>query len=202
MPFTNSRETDTLQIVGVIRHSMATYATDGDGILVTRSAGERAWSDVEKAMASQRGDYVVALDFEGVKAISVPFADTSVGRLMSGRASGYYDHYPMVLVNANEDVRETIDAALRVRRLHVLALSHGRPDLLGGDGILEETFEKAMELGEFTVNRLADELNLTPQAANNRLFALIRAGALARSRSHPERGGRSFLYSVPRMTAA
>ncbi|MDQ3379954.1 MAG: hypothetical protein M3546_06485 [Actinomycetota bacterium] len=184
-----------------MHHTMSSY-DGGDGVLITRAEADRARGDIERGIAAQRGDYIVVLDFKGVRAISVPFADSCLGRLLGSRAAGYYDEYPMVVVNATEEVRETIDAALRLRHLYVLALSEGRPDLLGGETILQQTMEKADELREFTVAELSKVLNVSPQAANNRLHALVRAGALARERRPPERGGKQFVYRLPETDAA
>jgi predicted transcriptional regulator len=40
-------------------------------------------------------------------------------------------------------------------------------------------------------------MELSPQAANNRLRQLTKAGALQRERINPAHGGREFRYSVP-----
>jgi predicted transcriptional regulator len=53
-------------------------------------------------------------------------------------------------------------------------------------------------LGQFSVTEIAERLGVTPQAANNRIKALLRTGALSRQRSDPARGGREYLYRVPR----
>jgi DNA-binding transcriptional ArsR family regulator len=141
--------------------------------------------------------------FDDVRAVTVPFADESIARLLNGRLSGYYGDHPFVILNANEDVRETIAAALRIRHLIALAFAEdGSPDLLGGDLLLGETIRVASRLGEFSVIDLAHRLNLSPQAANNRLRALLRAGAVHRKRVAPSRGGKEFRYEVPGSEAA
>jgi hypothetical protein len=55
---------------------------------------------------------------------------------------------------------------------------------------------EAREL-DFTVAEIAEKLQLTPQAANNRLAHLVRSGALSRARIIPARGGREFRYELP-----
>lgn len=192
MEIIDTRETAILR---EMQHTMSSYGDDG--VLVSRAEGDRARADIERGLSVQRGDHVVVLDFKDVRAISVSFADSCLGRLLGSRAAGYYDEYPMVIVNAAEEVRETIDAALRLRHLYMLALSDGRHDLLGGETILQQTMEKADELREFTVTDLAKVLNVSPQAMNNRLHSLVRAGALARERRPPDRGGKQFVYRVP-----
>jgi hypothetical protein len=175
---------------------MAQYGEGG--VLDTRAAGERALADIDRAIATHRADTVIALDFAGVRAITVPFADACLGKLLTGRAAGFYEDHPMVLLDANEDVRETIALALRYRNLVALVLGNGGPPaLLGADEVLEETMSAALELQDFSVIDLASRLNLSPQAANNRLRHLLRNGALERERVNPRTGGREFRYRVP-----
>ena len=190
---TKVRESDTL---APMTHPMAQYGQPR-GVLTTRAAGEQALADIEKVIAAQTPGAVITLDFRDVEAISVPFADACLGRLLTGRVAGYYEDHPIVLLNANEDVRATIGLALRYRHLVALALGDGGPELLGADEVLEQTMRAAVELQDFSVVDLAARLDLTPQAANNRLRHLIRSGALARQRVSPERGGREFRYRVP-----
>jgi hypothetical protein len=195
MEITDRRESVTIRSM---RHPMAQYAPNDDGVLDTRAAGERALSDLERAIAARPDHAVIALDFSGVRAITVPFADASLGRLLTGRVAGFYEDQPIVLVDANEDVRETIALALRYRNLVALVLgSGGPPRLLGADEVLEKTMNAALELQDFSVIDLASRLNLTPQAANNRLRHLMRNGALERERVNPRSGGREFRYRVP-----
>jgi hypothetical protein len=171
-----------------------------DGILTGASAGEHARSAIERAMQHLVDDQPVFLDFTSVRAVSVPFIDGCLGRLLSGRAAGYYETHPIVVYWATIDVRETIDAALRLHHLYALALGGQRgAELLGADEVLETTLREAARLRNFNVHELAERLELTPQAANNRLRLLLRSGALQRQRAKPERGrgGREFRYSVP-----
>ncbi len=168
-------------------------------VLSTRRAGEAARHSIERAIASLNPGQPVCLDFRRVSAITVPFADECVGQLLSSHLSGYYEDHPLLVANANDDVRETLAAALRQRNLAVLSVSNGSgAELLGGDDLLSRTVEAAYEIGEpFGAAEIADRLNVTPQAANNRLKALLRSGALSRVRIVPERGGKEFLYTLP-----
>jgi STAS-like domain of unknown function (DUF4325) len=174
-----------------------------DGVLSTRGKGQQVRESIERATAVVTPGHPIALDFSGVQVVSVPFADECIGRLLSGRHAGYYEDHPFLLLNANEDVRETIAATLRLRHLIALAFSEeGAPDLLGADEVLEQTSRVAAELGAFRVNELADRLQLTPQAANNPLRTLLRGGAVRRERVFQSRGGREFEYEVPDSSAA
>jgi hypothetical protein len=181
--------------LGLVKVSMQRYGA----VLTTKEAGERAWHDIEREIEAVGENEVVAIDFSGVDAITIPYADACLARLMSGKASGFYENHPLVLTNANEDVRETIGAALSQRRLVALCLAPGcAPNLLGGDKMLARTIRAAAELEDrFSVGQLVEKMDISPQAANNRLRQLTRVGALQRERINPAHGGREFRYSVP-----
>jgi predicted transcriptional regulator len=64
--------------------------------------------------------------------------------------------------------------------------------------MLDRTIRAAAELEDpFSVVELAKKMELSPQAANNRLRRLTKVGALQRERINPAHGGREFRYSVP-----
>lgn len=169
-----------------------------DGVLRTAEKGEELYAEVVRGLRHQLPGTPVALDFSEIRAVTVPFADRSVGQLLSGWLSGYYDEHPLVIYGADEDVRETLAAALSTRRLVALALSGGPPELIGGDIVLQQTVEAARELGEeFSVADLAERLDLSAPATNNRLRALLRSGAIARKLVIPPGGGKEFVYRFP-----
>jgi hypothetical protein len=195
MAITNSRE---IGDTGVgVKIGMEKFGDDG--VLSGAERGTQASAAIERAIEQLRDDQPVVLDFSGVRAVSVPFVDASIGRLLSGRVAGYYDANPMVIYGANFDVRQTIDASLRLHRLYALAVSDDGAELLGADEVLATTLREAATLESFNVHQLADRLALTPQAANNRLRTLLRSGALQRERATPQRGrgGREFRYRIP-----
>jgi DNA-binding transcriptional ArsR family regulator len=199
MVFTQPREPATL---GVVRFRMLNY-TNGDGVLIGRDEGEAARSALEAEIRANRSaDAPVGIDLRGIRVMSVPFADGFFVPLLSGWLAGYYDEHPILLFGADEDVAETIAAALRLRDLAILSVGEtaSEADLLGGEPSLQETIKVAARLGHFKVSELADALSLTPQAANNRLKALVRMGALSRMPLAREGGGREFEYRAPRPT--
>jgi hypothetical protein len=181
--------------VSPVKIAMGALATDG--VLASREDARTARTRIEHEIAKQRPGEPIALDFTDVAAISITFADECVGRLLSSRLAGYDDNHPILALNTDEAVRDTLDAALRARRLVLLALSDDGPELLGGDEVLTETLMEAVRLRTFTVAEIAEKLRLTPQAANNRLAHLVRSGALSRARIIPSRGGREFRYELP-----
>jgi hypothetical protein len=168
-----------------------------DGVLSTLEQAVKARAQIEKELAAQTSGGPVELDFNGVRAVTVTFADEGIGRVLGSRLAGYDEDHPFFAVGANQEVRVTLAAALRQRKLSLLSFNDGQVELLGGDETLTSTMEQAVALGSFSVNELAERLGLTAQAANNRLTQLVRVGALSRSRVIPSRGGREFRYEVP-----
>jgi hypothetical protein len=183
-----------------MEHPMKGYgAKDGDGVLVGRDRGEAARRDVERSIRQTASGTPIALDFKGVRSVSVPFADALLVPLLSNRMSGYYEDHPILVVNPTDDVAETLAATLERRGLFILGTPP--PRLLGAQPTLEETLQLANELSPFSVLQLAHALGVTQQAANTRLKLLLNSGALVRTRSVPARGGMEFLYAVPRLPA-
>jgi hypothetical protein len=168
-----------------------------DGVLSTLEQAVKARARIEKDLAAQTTGVPVELDFTGVRAVSITFADEGIGRVLGTRLAGYDEDHAFFAVGANEEVRVTLAVALRQRKLSLLSFSDGQVELLGGDETLTSTMEEAVTLGSFSVNELAERLGLSAQAANNRLTQLVRVGALSRSRVVPSRGGREFRYEVP-----
>src|SRR3954452_2174641 len=82
--------------LGVVKVPMQRYGA----VLTTKDAGERAWHDIEREIEAVGERQIVAIDFTGVDAITIPYADACLARLMSGKASGFYENHPLVLTNA------------------------------------------------------------------------------------------------------
>ena len=185
------RESDTLAFMRV---PMAKYAAQG--VLDTRSRGAAVRWDIERDVASSGDSEALVIDFDEVRAVTVPFVEECIGKLLAGRAISYYDDHPVLAVNANEDVRDTLAVALGNRRLALLHVSEP-PMLLGGDDILNATLREAWSMQRFTASEVALRLGISSQAANNRLKALVARGALRRVLTVPAGGGKEFAYTVP-----
>jgi hypothetical protein len=168
-----------------------------DGVLATSEQAHRVRSHVEREVDGQPAGTPIELDFSGVRTATITFADECVGRLLVSRLAGYDEDHPVFASGANRDVRATLAAALRPRRLSLLSFSDEGSQLLGADETLEETMNLALQLESFSANDIAEHLRLSAQAANNRLVQLVRLGALTRTRVLPSRGGREFRYRVP-----
>jgi hypothetical protein len=193
MAFTSPAEIDTLDGV---RFSMADQTPDD--FLVGRESGQRARSLLEQEMQTHRfSEDPVAIDFEGVRGMTVPFAHEFFVPLLGGRLAGYHDEHPVFVINAVEDVASTLEAVLRSSDLAVLSLQGYAGPLLGGEPALQKAMAIAQRLQDFTANDLATELGVSAQAVNNRLKQLVRIGALLRVPVVLAAGGREFRYRLP-----
>ena len=193
--FTDDRESATLR-AEMWRVDLERYAENG--VLRTAERGEELYAEIARGLRTQDPGVPVALDFSSIRAITVPFADRSVCQLLAGWLTGYHDEHPLLIYGADDDVRETIAAALQTRRLVSLAVGASGPELLGGDAVLQHTVQVAKELGdEFSASELAARLEISAPATNNRLRALLRSGAVARKLVIPPGGGKEFVYRFP-----
>lgn len=177
-----------------MRVSMQDHGTDG--VLDTRSRGAKARWSIERQLAASGQSEALVLDFAKVRAVTVPFVDECIGKLLAGRSTSYYDDHPVMAVHANDDVRETIAMTLSRGRLALLHASNP-PQLLGADNILNDTLREARALQRFSAFEMSRRLGISTQAANNRLKALVAMGALRRVLIVPAGGGKEFAYSVP-----
>lgn len=170
---------------------------DWNVFLATRERGRRVLVDVDARLAKLELGVALALDFAGVEGITVSFGDEFFAKLLLARAAGDHDDRGLFIEGANEDVWETLDTVLERRKISAVGLdSSGHLAVLGVRSWLPETLEAAVGLRAFSAAVLAERLSISPQAANNRLKALVSAGAVVRERVVPEGGGKEFGYSV------
>lgn len=190
MNFTAAPETAT---VDVMRFRLTDWAENG--VLRERVQAERARSKLTEEL-QRRDPAAVGIDLEDIWVMSYPFADSFFGPLLLARRAGYYKAHPIAVFEANQDVRETIDAVMREQGTAIVAVD-GVTKLLGGEPALKHALNMAAKLGSFSATRLGIELGVSPQGANNRLKALLEFGALVRTPVAVEGGGREFEYRVP-----
>lgn len=166
--------------------------------LMTRERGRQVREDIEKTLGNLASGDVLALSFAGIEGVTVSFGDESLAKLILDRMGGSFVDRGIVITDVNTDVHETLDAVFGRRKVSAVMLTElGEPKILGEPGgWLPATLAVAMELRSFSASELAERLHLTPQAANNRLKALVATGAVARELIVPEGGGKEFSYTV------
>ncbi|HCT80676.1 MAG TPA: hypothetical protein DGT23_29735 [Micromonosporaceae bacterium] len=165
--------------------------------LATRVSARPIREDLESQVREHGPDATVTIDLNGIEAMTISFADELIGRFYNSLAAGHIPAEVVQIVGVNEETRETIHLCLERLDLIAVIIDDGRPILLGRSDPLEETFEKALALGEFSANDLAHALSITAQNANNRLKRLVGAAAIRRRRvSLANRGGKEFTYTA------
>lgn len=164
--------------------------------LATRGKGREIREELEDQIAREHPDEVV-IDFAGVEAMTISFADEFVGRLYAALAAGNVLAVVVLLTGLNEDNLTTVSVCLERRELAAVAIIDGRPALVSAPDHLADTYTHALSLGTFSALDLARHLDVTPQNANNRLKRLVEAGAIRRRRVAGTRGGKEFTYTAP-----
>lgn len=186
-----------------VHFALRDYSDENDGVLLGHNNGVRARFALEeeiRGISARDPEAPIGLDFRDVRSVSVPFAEGLLVPLLAGRSAGYYESHPILVFGAEDDVSETLAAALSRNDLSILGVfGSDEADLLGGEESLRETMRAVAHLGEFSVGTLGKDLGVSQQTANQRLNALHRIGAVARRRITPPGGGKEFVYSLPRL---
>jgi len=176
-----------------------TFAVGQRGaFLATRNSARAIREDLEERIASGPASEVVVIDFGGVEAMTISFADEFLGRFYTALAAGHVRPVAVLLTGLNEENTEAVTICLQRRELVAAALADSGRKLLGAQEFLAESYRHAVQLRNFKAGELAASLRITPQNANNRLKRLVKAGAVRKERTtSPGRGGKEFSYALP-----
>ncbi|WP_034270646.1 STAS-like domain-containing protein [Haloechinothrix halophila] len=171
----------------------------------TRSLARDGRNSLEEMLAGKtRVD--LTIDFTNVKAMTISFADEFLGKFLSTFDASSHE-MTIKVAGLNTENAEAVTICLERRETQVAVLNEDGTLTLVGASLLTDTFNAALELGEFKANDLAKSLDISPQNANNRLKRLAAVGALRKSRSTgAAHGGKEFSYravtaSVPEADA-
>jgi hypothetical protein len=168
----------------------------GVQFLATRSKGRELRGELEDQVSREPANEIV-IDFSGIEAMTISFADEFVGRFYASLAGGNTTAPLVLLTGLNEDNLITVSICLERRDLAAAAVVDHLPILVGAPDYLAETYEQAVSLGTFSALDLAGQLGLSAQNINNRLKRLVDAAAVRRRRVAPGRGGKEFAYTAP-----
>lgn len=169
-------------------------ATPTQRFPTTRSQGRAHRGELDDAVMG-RSHVVLMIDFSGVEAMTISYADEFVAKFLESFDAGH-SSVAVAISNLNPENLEAIQVALERRHLCAVTRMDDTLELIG-DLRAKETFHVANALGSFRAGDLAASLNISPQNANNRLKPLVTCGALLRARvSGATRGGKEFVYST------
>lgn len=176
---------------------MTKYRLEVEGpVGATRQRGQEWRQRLEGLLRQSAPGDLVEVDLTALEAMSVSFADELIGRLLADRLTGDFQDRAIVILGSNDDVRETLEAVLQRRDAGALyrAGRKGAVQALAGPTWFRETVEHANDLRVFRAHDLAERLQKSPQAVNNRLKQLAASGAVLRERGVPQGGGKEFTY--------
>ena len=110
--------------------------------LATRSKGRAIREDLEDRIAHQQPDSVL-IDFAGVEAMTISFADEFLGRFYAALTA---DAPAILLLGLNDENVTTISICMERRDLAAAAIIDGQHALLGAPGHLFDTYQHALTL--------------------------------------------------------
>jgi len=167
------------------------------GILSGRDRGEVLLNQLMAFMQTADDDAVTPLDFTNVSFIDISCADELLCKLLMRIGSGELGNRFTFIQNANDSVRETFEAVLKLRDLAALFRDdEGDIQVLG---VLKTPIREALDVvlirKKGTSSEFAHALHKNINIACNRLNALQKMGLVCRVRdgSVPG-GGRQFFY--------
>lgn len=176
------------------------YDVDPRSFLAFRDVAARIRKRLEDELKNLAPVDTLVIDFQHVEAMSNSYADELIGKLYVALAAGDVAASTVSLTGLNDETRDAISVCLERRKLAAVDADQGI--LLGQVVALEDTYARALQLGEFRASDIAEAMEISLTNANNRLKRLAEAGALHRERaSSPEHGGKEFTYRVPQLEA-
>lgn len=166
--------------------------------LATRSTAKVARESLESEVSAGPSNAEVIIDFTGVDAMTISFADEFLGKFYAAVAVGDVAVSVVLLRGLNEETLETTQVCLDRRELMAATVDGDGLHLIAAPEHLDETYRHAVVLRRFRAGEISERLGVTLQNVNNRLKRLVSSGALKREKSIPSnRGGKEFVYTIP-----
>jgi hypothetical protein len=167
-----------------------------EGILSGRQRGEGLLAQLSDHLRSGSPDSVTPLDFSQVSFIDISSADECLVKLLLRIGSGEIGSRYVFVRNANESVRETLDAVLKLRTMAALCETGEGVRMLGKlKTPIREALDVMLEKKQGTSSEIAEALGKNINIACNRLNTLQRMGLVCRTKdASVEGGGRQFIY--------
>lgn len=168
---------------------------NGSSDLVTRPSGQVVRNRIERDIAKEEAEAVIALDFSKIGIIDYSCADEIVAKLISRLLGGEYGKKYFILTGLNENQEENIEVALERKGLAAIAEKrNGQKVLLGSlNNYLKETLELVMKKGGLTAKELSQAMNLEANTSGTRLLNLHKKRLVKRIEEIRE-GGRVWVY--------
>lgn len=173
-----------------------------DGVLVLRPVARKMFEISQTIAEKIISDDVIVCDLQGIADCSSSFVDEFI--IGWQRSICMIRNTMFVLINMNEDVQYTVEAALNQRNrisnesLSLVVYENGHFSVLGNK--LEknslQVFELMAEGKHITAREVADRFGLELNSAGNRLKKLFDAHVVMRAEQSADVGGK-FEYYIP-----
>jgi DNA-binding transcriptional ArsR family regulator len=168
------------------------------GILSGRDLGERLLDQLTLHLRDAEPDSTTPLDFSAIQFVDISAADEFLCKLLMRIASGELGTRYVFVSGANESIRETFEAVLKLRDLAALCKEGDERIILG---VLKTPMREALEVilaaRQGTSAELAQRLDKNINIACNRLNALQKMGLVCRTRDGSvQGGGRQYYYEA------
>lgn len=175
-----------------------------DYVLVLRPKARKMYELSKEEIGSCMSDDVVICDLHRIQDCSSSFVDEFL--LNWQREINEVRNAVLVLVNANDDVLYTVEAALNQRNrksnesLSLLVYSNGRYTAIGNrfEKNVLQVFDLIAEGKHITAREVADRFDLELNSAGNRLKKLYDAHVVVRVEQSQDAGGK-FEYYIPKI---
>lgn len=166
------------------------------GILSGRELGEKLLDRLTAHLRDSEPDSATPLDFSKIQFVDISAADEFLCKLLMRIASGELGTRYIYIQGANESVRETFEAVLKLRDLAALCKDGDERLILG---VLKTPMREALDVmlaaRQGTSAELAQRLDKNINIACNRLNALQKMGLVCRTRDGSvQGGGRQYFY--------
>lgn len=162
----------------------------------TRSLGQEGRARLDNQLG-EREDVDLVIDFDGVQAMNISFADEFLGKFLAAHDFAA-KRTTVKITGLNPDNFFSVAVLIDRRQAALAAVDPDNGELvLIGDRMLAKTFATALRLSKFKANDLAAAMSLTAQNANNRLKRLTQIGAVRKTPvTGSGHGGREYLYET------
>lgn len=168
------------------------------GMLLGRDQAKTVREAVIERLERATEFSILPLDFNDVAFLDFSSADELIAKVIARTSIGDLKDRYIVLMNANEVVKENIQAALELQQMACVHIpsDHKEEELLGKvSAELRETYFMARRTGRISARDVVNAGCKSISAASNRLSKLFQLGLLARGESVAvESGGRQHIY--------
>ena len=166
------------------------------GILSSRELGEKLLDELTSHLRETEPDSSTPLNFSKIQFIDISAADEFLGKLLMRIASGELGTRYLFIQGANDSIRETFEAVLKLRDLAALCVEGDARLILGVlKTPMREALDVMLQARHGTSAELAQRLGKNINIACNRLNALQKMGLVCRTRDGSvQGGGRQYYY--------